>query len=119
MYTNSLANIAEVTGRFPKKTKMRVGMNLGNTALIMSSITNAEAINEAASPALRQYITRQTALETLEESRTLFERVGSNPTLAQLTDADSPLSVFWRRTAPNAAYDALEYAVNSAETSLQ
>ena len=49
----------------------------------------------------------------LEDSRTLYKQVGSNPTLAQLSDNDSPLSVYWRRNAPDTAYEALEQAIES------
>jgi hypothetical protein len=40
----------------------------------------------------------------------MHKTVGSNPTLAQLSDKDSPLSVYWRRNANDLAYDALEQA---------
>ena len=43
--------------------------------------------------------TLQAALELLDISKSMYKEVGANPTLAQLADKDSPLSVFWRRHA--------------------
>jgi hypothetical protein len=44
----------------------------------------------------------------------MSERIGTHPSLAQLSDPDSDLSVFWRRQAPNGAYEALEWAHEEA-----
>ena len=64
-------------------------------------------------PESQQYLARRGAMELLEESRTLHNHVDSNPTLAQLADNDSPLSVYWRRNADDMAYEALEQAIET------
>ena len=90
--------------------KKPLGVKLGNTALVLATIPKANQLAYLQDPAFRQMLTRDCALGLLEDSRTLYKQVGSNPTLAQLADQDSPLAVYWRHQANNLAYDALEIA---------
>lgn len=60
-----------------------------------------------------QDLARRRGLHSLERARELALRIGSAPSLAQLADPDSDLSVFWRRQAPNGALAAYEEAVAS------
>jgi hypothetical protein len=55
-----------------------------------------------------QSAVRDVSLDVLETARTLGHQIGHNPSLAQLADIDSDVLVYWRREAPNGAYDALE-----------
>lgn len=59
-----------------------------------------------------QDMARQRGLWALEKARTL--PITTPPSLAQLADADSDLSVFWRRNAPNGALEAYELAYEAA-----
>jgi hypothetical protein len=95
------------------KHKKIIGLTLGNTALELANVPFAEELGYSEDPKLQKSIVRHSALQMLEDSRTLYKQVGSNPTLAQLSDNDSPLSVYWRRNAPDTAYEALEQAIES------
>jgi hypothetical protein len=90
--------------------KKPLGLKLGNTALVLATIPHANQLAYLRDPAFRQMLARDSSLEVLEDSRNLYKQVGSNPTLAQLADQDSPLAVYWRRQANDLAYDALEIA---------
>lgn len=105
-----------IEGRHCTTTRFKkdLGIKLGDTSLVLASVERATEIEMArGESALAQRITREACLEALEQSRILYSDMHSNPTLAQLADSDSPLSVHWRRTAPNEALDALEFATNS------
>lgn len=58
-----------------------------------------------------QDLARRRGLNALEQSRVLAEQIGTPPSLAQLGNVDSDLSVYWRRQAPNGALKAYEQAV--------
>jgi hypothetical protein len=91
--------------------KKPLGLKLGNTAIVLATIPHANQLAYLQDPAFRQMLARDCALGVLEDSRTLYKQMnGSNPTLAQLADQDSPLSVYWRNQANNLAYNALELA---------
>lgn len=90
--------------------KKVIGVKLGDSALILASAPYADIIPHINDPVYGQLLARRSALELLEDSRTLYKQVGSNPTLAQLADQDSPLSVYWRHQANDLAYSALELA---------
>tara|TARA_B100002049_G_C15971998_1_gene329172 strand:- start:54 stop:806 length:753 start_codon:yes stop_codon:yes gene_type:complete len=57
---------------------------------------------------------RQNALTNLERARTASDRIGVAPSVAQLPDADSETSVYWRRNATKGAYEAYERALEEA-----
>jgi hypothetical protein len=94
--------------------KKVIGVKLGDAALTLGSAAYANLIAQIPDdPEYQQKLARRSALELLEQSRTLYKQADSNPTLAQLADKDSPLSVYWRRTANDWAYNALESAVEA------
>lgn len=104
-----------VEGRHCTTTRYRkeLGVRLGDTALVLAAVDNAPEIEMARGESgLAQRITRQACLRALEQSRGLHAEISANPTLAQLADADSPLSVYWRRHGTNQAVDALEAATS-------
>lgn len=111
----NLVNDGYERRRLYVKHKKIIGSTLGNAALILANVPHTEVIAYFDDPAYQQLIARQSALEVLEDSRTLYKQVGSNPTLAQLGDNDSPLSVYWRRNAPDLAYEVLEQAVDAKD----
>lgn len=51
----------------------------------------------------------------MESARERAAEIGVNPSLAQLGDVDSPLSVYWRRHAPNGAFDAYMEALETTQ----
>jgi hypothetical protein len=96
-----------------EKHKKIIGSTLGNTAIELANVPLAEILGYTEDPKFQKSVVRHSALEMLEDSRTLHLQVGSNPTLGQLSDNDSPLSVYWRRNAPDTAFEALEEAIES------
>jgi hypothetical protein len=111
LHATNLLNDGYERRRLYVKHKKLIGTNLGSAAVVLANAPHAKVIAYFDNPAYQQLVSRQSALELLEDSRTLYKQVGSNPTLAQLSDNDSPLSVYWRRNAPDLAYQALEEAV--------
>lgn len=59
-----------------------------------------------------QTLVRARSLRALNDARTLGDSIGLPPSVAQLADPDSHLSVFWRREAPNGAAMAYRTAVS-------
>lgn len=93
--------------------RKELGVRLGDTSLLLASIERADKIELVRrEAAMAQRITRQACLDALELSRDMHGEVGANPTLAQLADQDSPLSVYWRRNGSNEAVNALEAATS-------
>lgn len=86
------------------------GRAIGNASLKLACTTLADmlaGLDEATS----SEVMRRQSLHTLQASRELGDTIGTAPTLAQLANPDSDLSVYWRRTAPNGAVEAYEQAV--------
>lgn len=94
--------------------RRQLGRNLGHGALIMSCFAVGDFIGYE-SGNLGDYdlqsLARQRGLASLEDGRNLASTIGVAPSKAQLADPDSPLSVFWRREAPQDAFEAYEFAV--------
>jgi hypothetical protein len=61
-----------------------------------------------------QDLARRRGLNALEQARALADQIGTPPSLAQLGNVDSDLSVYWRRQAPNGALAAYEQAVETS-----
>lgn len=103
-YASAKANHHET-----KRQATLLGRQMGNVSLQLACVRlgNAPLALQAFEV---QSAARDEALATLDLSRSIASEVGVNPSLAQLADADSPLSVYWRRHAPNGAFDALEQA---------
>ena len=81
--------------------------NLGNAALDLVALTSDFT---GRSRADLQHQMREASLDLLGRSRMAAIAIGAHPSLAQLADQDSPLSVHWRRNATSQAYDALDEA---------
>jgi len=111
------AHIAEKSYEVPDLRK-KYARRLGNSAIILACVPAADLIDTQPSEYGQQYFTRRAALTALQEARNLEEFVGANPTLAQLADHDSPLSVYIRREGTNTSVEALEFATSSEVSSL-
>ena len=51
------------------------------------------------------------ALDTLTFARTMYQTVGSHPSIAQLNDPYSELAVYWHRKAPGSVQSAVNDAL--------
>jgi len=93
-----------------KRHVFNFGRQMGNVSLKLACVRmgnaplslNAFDVQSAA---------RDESLAALDTARTIASTIGVNPSIAQLSDPDSPLAVYWRRAAPNGAYKALEEAM--------
>jgi hypothetical protein len=88
------------------------GHTVGNIALEAACVPMI--INPYVDPFMAQIQARERSLQLVEDARVVGQQIGSHVSLAQLADSDSPLSVEWRRQAPDGAYEALERAVEIA-----
>lgn len=106
--------LAEATAENTRHAKLPVltGRTMGNSSLQLACVTIGN-VPYGISAFEVQARARQQGLEALALSRRTVAEVGVLPSVAQLADVDSPLSVFWRRHAPDGAYDALEAATAS------
>ncbi|MNL62941.1 hypothetical protein D3C87_1870170 [compost metagenome] len=68
-------------------------------------------VADSYSPFDVQNLAREQSLQTLEQARVFGDHVGSHPSMAQLADPNSDLAVYWRRNAPNGAFEAYEEAI--------
>lgn len=88
-----------------------LGRQLGNTALAIATVDLGDAFTFSTVDDFSvQAAVRRRALRTLRDARELGVDIHTVPTLAQLANPDSDLSVFWRRNAPNGALRAYEEA---------
>ncbi|MEO8785304.1 MAG: hypothetical protein ABI221_03310, partial [Candidatus Saccharimonadales bacterium] len=119
MITSDFAErLAAATERqAPKLDKYNIwlGRQIGNTSLRLACVEMADRYNDPAcyGPGEVQLAVRDQALQTLQQSRQLADTIGSHPSMAQLAVPDSDLAVFWRRSAPNGAFDAYSAAADS------
>ncbi len=93
--------------------KKKFALKIGNSALILACVPEAGLIGTSLDPVEAQAHTRHAAMVAFQASRSLEEEIGANPTMAQLADPDSPLSVYIRRKGTNATVEALEFATSS------
>lgn len=92
--------------------QMTLGRRIGNAGLALASANLGNIDLETPSVEVQALVRRQ-CLSTLAASEALGSKIGAPPSLAQLAEPDSPLSVYWRLNAPNGAYEALEMAVDA------
>lgn len=91
--------------------RTRLGRNIGNSALAIASVDLGDVFTFGSSDDFEvQDAVRRRALRTLTDARELGVELHTVPSLAQLANPDSDLSVFWRRNAPNGALIAYERA---------
>ncbi len=94
------------------------GRAIGNASLKLACVTLADTLVGLDEVTTSEVIRRH-CLQTLQTSRDLSTVIGSAPSLAQLANPDSDLSVHWRRTAPNGAVEAYEQAVAMLTTPVE
>ena len=111
IYTLSLHDALPIYRRLNQHKKLYM-RQLGNAALeLVGSRLDPELIAEA-SAYDAQLWARMQSLRLLDTARNLGEVIGRHPSLKQLADPDSYLSVHIRRTAPRAAKQAFTDAYN-------
>ncbi len=92
----------------------QLGRTTGHAALTMSCFAIGDFIGYE-SATLNDFdlqaLARTRGLASLEDARGLASIIGRVPSMAQLANPDSPLSVFWRQEAPQDAFEAYELAV--------
>lgn len=93
--------------------KKKLGIALGNASLVLACVPMSHLIERSLDPYEQQYHTRHAGLAALDDARNLEEQVGANPTMAQLADHDSPMSVYIRRNGTNLTVEALDFATSS------
>lgn len=96
-----------IEGRSTRKQKEKLGRTIGNTSMLAAAITWTLP-SRVLDPHLASAEIRAQAIDTVNQARDLQLLIGTYPSLGQLSHRDSQLAVHWRRTAPNAAYDALD-----------
>lgn len=84
-----------------------LGRLVGNTGLSIATVDLGDVFTFGQGDNFEvQDAVRERSLQTLRDARELGIELHTIPSLAQLADPDSDLSVFWRRQAPNGAYRA-------------
>ena len=112
---NAFHIAAEHARRKPNLRRLSVtGKGLAHLSLGLSTLPVA-GIASTASEAEAQSHAWESAQDMVSVARTLGNDIGTNPSIAALADPDSDFSVFWRRTAPDDIYDALELTGTSTE----
>jgi hypothetical protein len=101
---------AKTERRSTARHQQLLGRQLGNVSLQLACI-EVGSVAKSYSPFDIQNMAREQSLHTLEKARVFGDHVGSNPSLAQLADPNSDLAVYWRRNAPNGAFEAYEEAL--------
>lgn len=91
--------------------RTKLGRLAGNTALMLTCIPlGDELIENPLSKADTQIVVRTKCLKLLRETRDLAHKIGILPTIDQLADDMSQLSVLWQREAPDGAWKAYHEA---------
>lgn len=108
-----LTDAAAKTSLEHANAKVPFGRLVGNASIKLACVTLGDRIGQY-DEAAAQRMVRQRYLDTVQDSRDLGADVGSAPSLAQLANPDSDLSVFWRREAPNGALQAYEIGIAEA-----
>ncbi len=94
--------------------RRNLGRNVGNSALSIATVDLGDIFTFGSTDDFEvQDAVRRRALRTLTDARELGSELHTIPSLAQLPNPDSDLSVFWRRNAPNGALVAYEAAYES------
>ena len=102
------AVVSAVEHRSPRTAgyKKTLGRAIGNSSLTLACVPVADQLVLGGTDHDIQLLVRQRSLHTLNDARQLSGEIGSHPSIAQLADQDSDLSVYWRRNAPNGALQA-------------
>lgn len=100
----------KVERRSTARHQQQLGRHLGNVSLQLACI-EVGTVADSYTPFDVQNFAREQSLQTLEQARVFGDQVGSHPSMAQLADPNSDLAVYWRRNAPNGAFEAYEEAI--------
>ena len=104
--------------RNPRKIgdhQRNVGLRTGNMALRLATyepLLLGGFVGELDDETMQIQV-RQIALKTLSSARTMHVAVGSHPSVAQLSDPYSDLSVYWHRKSPGQIQGAVRDALNA------
>jgi hypothetical protein len=107
---NELLSVAKIEDH-----KKQLGRAVGGASLELACIASQSGFSgfgKTVTDFDAQNFARQRGLWALHHGRTLATEMGSYPSIAQLADVDSDLSVYWRRQAPNGALEAYEQALS-------
>lgn len=109
--SKGLVRAIEAQTPYRHQGKEHVGRTVGNAALSIACLPLGDyPVFETSFVA--QQAARQYSLEALQDARALQHDLGTSPSLAQLADPDSDLSLYIRREAPDAIYAAFEEATD-------
>jgi len=86
------------------------GRAMGTAALYVATLP-LETASYSMNPYEASLDQRERGLATLARARVFVNEIGSNATAAQISDPNSDVSVFVRRTAPDNVFNAFEEAV--------
>jgi hypothetical protein len=93
-----------------------LGVGVGNVSLRLAMfrpVTEGRFPSDEEDEVVLQERARSVCLETLEAARTMHAVTGSHPSIAQLSDPYSHLSVYWYRHAPGTAQRAVQDALSN------
>lgn len=113
---NSAVNLRDALelrhGRKIDQYRRSLGRNVGKASLTLACVSLGSEITSYLPSADIQLLVRKQSLGALNDARCLDGTIGLPPSIAQLADPDSHLSVYWRRESPNGAKQAYEAAVD-------
>lgn len=108
-----LVDIIGLDARKEERLRKQFGKQVGKASLTLACVSLGDELQaNPLSSVDTQNRVRQRCLQTLDNSRTIDETIGLPPSIAQFTEHDSHLSVYWRREAPSGAQQAYQQAVN-------
>ncbi len=99
--------------RAETQPRIALARTIGHTSLTLACVPIGDAIGYDlvhASNADLQFMARARGLHVLQQGRLLGKQLRTAPSMAGFADTDSDLSVYWRRSAPDGAVDALVQA---------
>ncbi len=97
--------------RKEERLRKTFGRRVGKASLTLACVNLGDALRQYPLTGVdTQNLVRQRCLRALDDSRTMTAEIGLPPSVAQLADPDSHLSVYWRREAPNEAARAYHQA---------
>jgi hypothetical protein len=114
--SDNLLDACEINQKAVPGLKRGLARTVGHASLTLSCVSLGDLIGYESSYLTDfdlQDLARQRGLRVLEQSRIMQQVLGTPPSMAQLADPDSDVSVHWRRNAPNGALAAYELAVEA------
>lgn len=93
-----------------ERRQTQLGRHVGTSSLVLACAPLGDRLDDKTDFQV-QLMARWQSLRALHDSRVLEAPLGSYPSLAQLAEPDSDLSVYLRRNAPDGALEAYEQAI--------